>query len=71
MAEYMRSLGCVRAMLLDGGISSQMALRDADGSLRRWTNWRTVPVGLIVTPRGSALATAIQSITPTLGPARR
>jgi exopolysaccharide biosynthesis protein len=48
MADFMRSLGCVRAVLLDGGISSQLALRATDGSLRRWTNWRTVPLGLIV-----------------------
>ena len=51
MAGFMRSIGCVRAVLLDGGISSQLALRDADGSLRRWTNWRTVPLGMIVGPR--------------------
>lgn len=51
MADFMRSLGCVRSVLLDGGISSQLALRAMDGSLRRWTNWRTVPLGLIVTPR--------------------
>jgi hypothetical protein len=51
MAEFMRSIGCVRAVLLDGGISSQLALRTGDGSLRRWTNWRTVPLGLIVGPR--------------------
>jgi uncharacterized protein YigE (DUF2233 family) len=51
MADFMRSIGCERAMLLDGGISSQLALRRADGSLRRWTNWRTVPLGLIVGPR--------------------
>jgi hypothetical protein len=50
MAEFMRSLGCVRAMLLDGGISSQMALREADGRVRRWTNWRSVPLGLVITP---------------------
>jgi exopolysaccharide biosynthesis protein len=51
MAAYMRSLGCRRAMLLDGGISSQVALRRGDGSLSRWTNWRAVPMGLVVTPR--------------------
>ena len=51
MAAYMRSLGCDRAMMLDGGISSQLALRSGDGRLFRWTNWRTVPLGLIVTAR--------------------
>jgi len=50
MANYMRSLGCTRAMLLDGGISGQLALRTADGSLRKWPNWRAVPLGLVVTP---------------------
>lgn len=51
MAEFMRALGCRRAMMLDGGISSQMSLRYADGSVRHWTNWRKVPMGLVVSPR--------------------
>ena len=51
MAAYMHSLGCRRAMLLDGGISSQLAMRDGDGTLSRWTNWRRVPLGLVITPR--------------------
>lgn len=51
MAEFMRSLGCLRAMMLDGGISSQMSLRYADGSVRHWSNWRKVPLGLVVRPR--------------------
>ena len=51
MAAFMRSLGCQRAMLLDGGISSQLALRDASGEVRSWKNWRAVPLGLVVTPR--------------------
>jgi exopolysaccharide biosynthesis protein len=50
MAAYMRSLGCQRAVLLDGGVSGQLALRRADGTLRRWANWRVVPLGLVVTP---------------------
>lgn len=50
MASYMLSLGCVRSMLLDGGISSQLAVRNRAGTLRRWSNWRRVPLGLIVTP---------------------
>lgn len=58
MAAFMRSIGCVRAVLLDGGISSQLALRTAGGSLRRWTNWRTVPLGLLVTPRDKPAAAA-------------
>lgn len=51
MAAYMRSLGCRRAMLLDGGISSQLAVRAGDGSVHRWTNWRTVPLGLVILPK--------------------
>jgi hypothetical protein len=51
MAAYMRSLGCNRAMLLDGGLSSQLAVRDDRGILTRWTNWRMVPLGLVVLPR--------------------
>ena len=48
MADFMKSLGCRRAMLLDGGISSQLALRLAGGSVKRWTNWRAVPLGMVV-----------------------
>jgi exopolysaccharide biosynthesis protein len=51
MAEFMRALGCRRAMMLDGGISSQMALRLADGTVRTWSNWRKVPLGLLVRTR--------------------
>jgi len=51
MAAYMKSLGCNRAMLLDGGLSSQLAVRDSRGSLVKWTNWRMVPLGLVVTGR--------------------
>jgi len=51
MATFMKSLGCERAMLLDGGISGQLAVRERDGSVKRWSNWRAVPLGLIVSPR--------------------
>jgi exopolysaccharide biosynthesis protein len=51
MAAFMKGLGCVRAMLLDGGISAQLALRLGNGIVRQWSNWRAVPLGLIVTPR--------------------
>lgn len=53
MATFMRELGCRRAMMLDGGISSQMSLRYADGTTRHWTNWRKVPLGLVVSPRSN------------------
>jgi exopolysaccharide biosynthesis protein len=55
MAEFMRGLGCIRATLLDGGISSQLAVRRADGTMTRWSNWRAVPLGLVVTPRSVPL----------------
>ena len=48
MAKFMKSLGCRRAVLLDGGISSQLALRLEGGSVKRWTNWRAVPLGMVV-----------------------
>ena len=51
MAGLMGALGCERAVMLDGGISAQMQLRDAHGALQRWTGWRRVPMGLIVRPR--------------------
>ncbi len=50
MSDFMRSLGCRRAMLLDGGISGQLAVRGADGEVKQWKNWRAVPLGLVVTP---------------------
>ncbi len=58
MAEFMQSLGCRRAMLLDGGISSQLTIRDSRGAVRRWANWRAVPLALIAEPR--PLVTASQ-----------
>lgn len=54
MAAFMKSLGCVRAMLLDGGISSQLVLRRGDGTLARWPNWRPVPMALVIAPRRPA-----------------
>ena len=51
MAEFMRSKGCVRAMMLDGGLSSQLALRDARGTVERWANWRAVPLAVVALAR--------------------
>lgn len=51
IAGYMLSLGCVRSMLLDGGLSSQLAVRSANGAVRRWSNWRRVPLAMIIEPR--------------------
>jgi len=52
MAAIMGALGARDAVMLDGGISAQMVLRDAASGRRwRWPGWRKVPLALIVTPR--------------------
>jgi exopolysaccharide biosynthesis protein len=51
MAALMGALGCRRAVSLDGGISSQLSVREADGTLRKWPGWRRVPLGLLVSTR--------------------
>ena len=47
MAAVMGALGCRQALLLDGGISGQLRLRDGDGSTRTWPGTRSVPLGLV------------------------
>lgn len=49
-ADLLRSLGAVRAVALDGGISSQLMVR-ADGGVRIWPGWRKVPLGIVVSER--------------------
>jgi exopolysaccharide biosynthesis protein len=49
-AALMGALGCRRAMLLDGGISSQLLLRPPGGETRAWRGIRQVPLGLVVLP---------------------
>jgi hypothetical protein len=51
MAAVMGALGARDALLLDGGISSQLTLREADGSIRTWPGIRSVPLGLVGRPR--------------------
>ena len=51
MSALMGALGCARAVMLDGGISAQLQLRDARGAMQRWLGWRRVPMGLLVLPR--------------------
>jgi exopolysaccharide biosynthesis protein len=51
MAAFMRAQGCVRAMMLDGGLSSQLALRGSDGAIERWANWRPVPLAVVAVAR--------------------
>jgi hypothetical protein len=50
MAALLGALGCRRAMLLDGGISSQLLLRRPGGETRAWRGIRQVPLGLVVLP---------------------
>ena len=47
MAAVMGALGCRQALLLDGGISGQLLLRDGDGTRRTWPGVRGVPLGLV------------------------
>jgi exopolysaccharide biosynthesis protein len=48
MAAVMDALGCRDALLLDGGISGQMLLREQSGAERSWPGTRSVPMGLVV-----------------------
>ena len=47
MAAVMGALGCRRALLLDGGISGQLLVRDSVGAPRVWPGIRSVPLGLV------------------------
>ena len=50
MAALMGALGARRAVALDGGISAQLLVRDAEGE-HRWPGMRAVPLGLVVEAR--------------------
>jgi hypothetical protein len=47
MAAVMGALGCRQALLLDGGISGQLLVRDSSGAARVWPGSRSVPLGLV------------------------
>jgi len=47
-ARLLKDQGCLRAVALDGGISSQLLLRDPAGGTRAWRAWRKVPLGVTV-----------------------
>jgi hypothetical protein len=47
MAAVMGALGARQAMLLDGGISAQLAVRDSSGTVQQWPGIRKVPLGLV------------------------
>jgi len=51
MAAVMGGLGCGQAVLLDGGLSAQLLVRDAAGAARTWPGTRRVPLGLVALPR--------------------
>jgi hypothetical protein len=51
MAAVMGALGCRRALLLDGGISGQLLVRDSVGAARVWPGIRSVPMGLVARSR--------------------
>lgn len=51
MSALMGALGCSRAVSLDGGVSAQLAARNADGTTTRWRGLRKVALGLEVLPR--------------------
>ena len=50
-AALMGALGARRAVLLDGGISAQMLVRDATGASHIWRGVRRVPLGLVARVR--------------------
>lgn len=50
-AALMGALGCSRAVMLDGGISSQLLVRDSAGHAQRWPGIRRVPLGLVAVAR--------------------
>lgn len=50
MAAIMGALGCAKAVMLDGGISSQLLVRDEPGAARTWSAYRWVPLGMVGTP---------------------
>ena len=51
MASILGALGCRKALMLDGGISAQLVVRDASGTLRTCRGWRKVPLALVAYPR--------------------
>lgn len=50
MAALMGALGCRDAVLLDGGISARMMVRDSLGVAHRWRGLRKVPLALVAFP---------------------
>lgn len=53
MAALMGALGCARAVMLDGGLSSQLLVRGDTGVVQRWPGMRRVPLGLEIIARSN------------------
>lgn len=51
MAAVMGALGARDAVMLDGGISAQMLVRESDGTARTWPGLRAVPMALVARRR--------------------
>jgi hypothetical protein len=49
-AELLKAQGAVRAVALDGGISSQLLIRDTSDTRTTWRAWRKVPMGVVLEP---------------------
>lgn len=47
MAAVMGAIGCRDAIMLDGGISGQLMVREPDGVARVWPGTRSVPMGVV------------------------
>jgi exopolysaccharide biosynthesis protein len=50
-AQLLKQQGCVRAVALDGGISSQLMVRGTRGGEQAWRAWRKVPMGVVFEER--------------------
>lgn len=50
MAALMGALGCRRAVMLDGGLSGQLLVRDREGRASEWSGMRSVPLALVARP---------------------
>ncbi len=48
MAAVLGELGATDGVLLDGGISAQLIIRDKSGTVHRWRGVRPVPLALVV-----------------------
>ena len=52
MAAVMGALGARQAVMLDGGISGQLLIRDSTGRAESWSGFRRVPMGWVGRVRG-------------------